>query len=87
MLAAPSSRPALDSLANAAYPFPAGPWSSTSRTSGPGAPVAMARFQSGWRPNQAVICSGSVVASRWPWAVAGIFCPAWQGNTGQPRAA
>ena len=29
-----------------------------------GAPVAMARFQSGWRPNQPVTCSSSVVASR-----------------------
>ena len=22
-----------------------------------------------------------------PWVVAGIFCPGWQGNTGQPRRA
>ena len=44
--AAPSSSPAVGQLANAAYPFPAGPCWSTSRTSGPGAPVAMARFQS-----------------------------------------
>ena len=35
----------------------------------------------------AVIWAGSVVASRWPCAVAGVLRPAWQGNTGQPRAA
>ena len=33
-----------------------------SRTSGPGAPVAIARFQLGWRPNEAAICSASVVS-------------------------
>ena len=42
-----------------------------SRTSGPGAPVAMARFQPKPRPNQLVICTGSVVASRKPCAGGG----------------
>jgi len=55
-----------------------------SRTSGPGAPVAMARFQPKPRPNQPVICCSSMVASRKPCAVAGIFSPGRQGNTGRP---
>ena len=62
--AALSIKPALVSVANAAYPLPAGPCWSTSRTSGPGAPVAMARFHCGLRVNQAVIWAESVVASR-----------------------
>src|SRR5439155_18667647 len=65
----------------------AGRWWSTSSTSGPGWPVAMARLASGWRRHHQVILSGSQVASRNPCRVAGCLLPGWQGNTGQPRAA
>jgi hypothetical protein len=63
--------PARLSRLKAANPFPAWPCWSTSSTSGPGWPVAMARLASGWRRHHQVILSGSVVASRKPCRVAG----------------
>jgi len=84
MALAPSVSPARISLLNAANPLPASPCWSTSSTSGPGTPVAIARFASGWRRHHRLIWSGSVVASRKPWLVAGALPPGWQGNTGQP---
>ena len=82
-----SARPSRLSRLSAAKPLPRSPWWSTSITSGPGAPVAIATFRSGFRDHQAAMRSGSVVASLNPCATAGTFSPGMQGNTGQPARA
>jgi hypothetical protein len=68
-------------------PVPATPWSSTSSTSGPRRPVALATLALGERVHHLLIWSGSVVASRWPCRVAGALPPGWQGKTGHLRRA
>jgi hypothetical protein len=78
--------PARRSRFSAAHPDWA-PRTSTSRTSIPRPPVAMATLACGQRAHQARTTSASVDASRTPWAVSGAFSAGRTGRTGTPRDA
>ena len=82
----PSTSPARFALLNAGNPDPSSR-TSTSRTSGPGAPVAIATLRFGSRRHQSRIWRSSVDASWNPLRVAGSLLPGRHGNTGQPARA
>src|SRR5439155_24183850 len=96
-MAAPVSIPARWSRPKAANPSPSA-LRSTSSTSGPGLPVAIATFARGQSRHHAEIAAGSVEASLKPPEVSGAL-HSWHlglvhaglsgrhGNTGQPRPA
>src|SRR5580704_11907590 len=85
MRRAPAIIPDVLSRWYAAHPLPAA-WTSTSRTSGPGVPVAIATL-CGVCCHQVRMVAELVVASLQPCLVAGILASGLQGKTGHPAAA